>query len=62
MNNIENAANQVARELHQFAKTIKEEYREDFFHSMNQDSWVRRFTEWLAEKQRCSAQVRASND
>lgn len=61
MNNIENAANSVARELHLFAQTIKE-YREDFFHPCNRDEWVRRFAEWLAAKQARSASVRASND
>ena len=59
---VDNAGYVVAYELKQFACTIDEKYREDFFHPMNRDEWVRRFCEWLAEKQHKSAQVRASND
>jgi hypothetical protein len=60
--NIGNAGNSVAYELHLFANTIKPQYREDFFHPCNRDAWVREFCEWLAAKQRKSAEVRASND
>lgn len=59
---VDGAANVVAYELRNFAKTIEEEYRQDYFHPMNRDEWVRRFCEWLSEKQRKSAEVRASND
>ena len=59
---VEQAGNSVAYELHLFANTIPEQHREDFFHPMNRDSWVRGFCEWLAAKQRKSAEVRASND
>jgi len=34
----------------------------DYFHPMNRDEWVASFCEWLADKQRKSAEVRASND
>ncbi len=61
-NMVDNAGNVVDYELHLFASTIKEKYREDFFHPMNRDEWVRRFCEWLAEKQSRSAEIRASND
>jgi hypothetical protein len=58
----DNARMVVAHELDLFAKTIDEHWRDQFFHPMNRDEWVRRFCEWLAEKQDKSAQVRASND
>lgn len=57
-----NAEKVVAYELGLFAKTIDEHWRDQFFHPMNRDEWVRRFCEWFAEKQYKSAQVRASND
>ena len=60
--NTEACKNQVAYEFVLFARTIAEQYREDFFCPMNRDEWVRRFCEWFAEKQRKSAEVRASND
>jgi len=59
---IDGAANLVAYELRQFAKTVAEEYREDFFCGINQDEWVRSFCEWFAEKQAARARIRASND
>jgi len=59
---IENAGNSVAFELHRFAETVEEKYREDYFHPCNRDAWVASFCEWLAAKQRKSAEVRASND
>lgn len=61
-NRIDKAADEVAYELALFAYTIKEEHRQDYFHPMNRDHWVRSFCEWLAAKQRKSAEVRASND
>ena len=48
----------IAYEFDVFAK----EHSEDYFHPMDRDHWVRRFCEWLMEKQRKSAEVRASND
>jgi hypothetical protein len=62
MSNIDGAANVLAHQLRTFSNTIPEQYREDFFHPMNRDEWVRRFCEWLAEKQEKSARIRASND
>jgi len=62
MTNLETAANSVARELHVFAKTLKGDHVDEFFHPTNRDMWVRRFAEWLAEKQAASARIRASND
>jgi hypothetical protein len=62
MNALENAEKVVAYELGLFAKTIDQEWRDSFFHPMNRDEWVRRFCEWLAEKQAASASIRASND
>ena len=62
MSFVEAAGELVAYELHLFAHSIPVDSREDYFHPMNQDHWVRRFCEWLAEKQRKSAEVRASND
>jgi len=62
MSRVDQAGNHVAYELHLFAHTIAEAEREDFFHPMNRDAWVREFCEWLAAKQRKSAEVRASND
>jgi hypothetical protein len=62
MTNIEYAEKVVAAELRVYAATIKEEYREDFFDGRNRDDWVRGFCEWFADKQRKSAEIRASND
>ena len=62
MSQIDNAAITLKYEFSLFAKTISEQYREDFFHPMNRDHWVASFCEWLAAKQRKSAEVRASND
>ncbi len=62
MNNVLNAARVLTFALEMFADTIDEQYREDYFHPMNRDEWVRRFCEWFAEKQAKSAEVRASND
>lgn len=59
---VEEAGKSAERELTSFACTISAEHRQDFFHPMNRDEWVRRFCEWLADKQRKSAEVRASND
>ena len=59
---VDNAKQVVQYELGLFAATVEEKYREDFFHPMNRDSWVRGFCEWFAAKQRRSAEVRASND
>ena len=59
---VDKAGNSVAYELHLFAHTIEEKYREDFFRPTNRDEWVRRFCEWFAEKQAKSASIRASND
>lgn len=59
---VQEASNSVARELLAYAKTVSEEDRQWFFHPMQRDEWVRYFCEWLAAKQRKSAEVRASND
>ena len=58
----ENAQKVVAYELGLFSKMIDAHWRDQFFHPMNRDEWVRRFCEWFAEKQQRSAEVRASND
>jgi len=58
----EGAANFVAYELRLFSLTLKPEHRDEYFHPCNRDHWVRFFCEWLADKQRKSAEVRASND
>jgi len=62
MSNIDRADNLMAHELRLYASTITSEYREDFFDPRNRDYWVKGFCEWLMEKQRKSAEVRASND
>jgi hypothetical protein len=60
--NTEMAVWEVGNQLYLYAETIPEEYREDHFDPRNRDSWVAGFCEWLAAKQRKSAEVRASND
>ena len=62
MDYVDNAGKVVAYELVLFAKTVELEWRDSFFHPMNRDEWVRRFCEWLADKQHKESQVRASND
>jgi len=62
MSSVDEAGRIVSYELSLFAKTIKSDYLDDYFHPCNRDEWVRRFCEWLAHKQRKSAEVRASND
>src|SRR4029077_1586809 len=62
MSNIDSAERLVAHNLLLYADTIDEKYREDHFDSRNKDEWVSGFCEWLADKQRKSAEVRASND
>ena len=52
------AASLVVSEFAMFA----DQHDEYYFHPMERDYWVRRFCEWLMEKQRKSAEVRASND
>ena len=54
----EGAASLVTSEFALFA----DQHSEDYFHPMDRDHWVLRFCEWLMEKQRKSAEVRASND
>lgn len=56
------AIGSISIELRLFANTIAAEERADFFHPCNRDLWVREFCSWLSEKQRKSAEVRASND
>lgn len=60
--NVLRAGNILAYEVLLFSNTIGEFAREDYFHPMNRDQWVASFCEWLAAKQRKSAEVRASND
>ena len=62
MSQIDNAAITLKYELNLFAKTIPEQYRDDFFHPMNRDAWIGGFCDWLATKQRKRSEVRASND
>jgi hypothetical protein len=62
VNWVDKAGNEVAYQLILFAHTISEEGRDSFFHPMNRDTWVAEFCRWLAEKQRISAEIRASND
>ena len=62
MDNISGAERIVADQLRLYAGTIAEHYRNDFFDPRNRDSWVAGFCEWLAARQRKSAEVRASND
>jgi len=59
MDSLKHAASRlIAYEFELFTK----QHSEDYFHPMERDYWVLRFCEWLMEKQRKSAEVRASND
>jgi len=62
LKSIKGAEIEVSFALHEYALTISDEYRQDFFDPRNRDYWVKGFCEWLMEKQRKSAEVRASND
>jgi len=62
MSNIDAAGRAITYELHSYAETITREFRDHYFDPRNRDSWVAGFCEWLAARQRKSAEVRASND
>ena len=52
-----------ARNLLVFEFTLFAGYHdEEYFDPRNRDMWVAKFCEWMAEKQRKSAEIRASND
>ncbi len=55
---VENASDSIAYELRLFSWGKPE----DYFHPMNRDHWVAQFCDYLAKKQRQSAEVRPSND
>jgi len=62
LDRVEQARLSISYEMKLFSLTILERDREDYFHPMQRDEWVKRFCEWLAAKQRKSAEFRASND
>ena len=62
MSNVLGAERVLAYELGIYALTIKQEYRDDWFHPMNRDQWVPSFCEWLTARQAKSAEIRTSND